>query len=79
MNNSLTITDEIQLNSSWIDGRYLHGEINVRMSTVEVYSEDFFAHGEDAERIIEEILWIYDDSEFLTPEQALNQWIQYNF
>jgi hypothetical protein len=79
MNNPITITDEIRLNSSWIDGRYLHGEINVRMSTVEVYWEDFFAQGEDAERIIEEILRIYNDSEFLTPEQAFTRWIQYNF
>jgi hypothetical protein len=68
----------IELNITWLHGRFECGEINTSLGTVEVYSEDFFVQGDDAYRIIEEIrgIWLRSD---VCVEQAFSSWISLNF
>ena len=78
MSTALSLTDEIKLDSSWIDGQHSCGWINTRIPWVEVYAEEFFCQGHDAELIIQQITDIYANSE-LTAEQAFQVWIAQNF
>ncbi|MFA6482301.1 MAG: hypothetical protein WCW62_06975 [Bacteroidales bacterium] len=68
----------ITLNISWLHGKFECGEINTSLGTVEVYSEEFFAQGDDAFGVIEEIrsIWINSD---VSVEQAFSSWISLNF
>lgn len=68
----------LTLNSSWLHGQYTCGEINTKLSYVSVNGtqsrEEYYAQGDDADNIIDEIhsIWINSD---LTEEQAFRQWI----
>ncbi|MFA6128803.1 MAG: hypothetical protein WC699_16000 [Bacteroidales bacterium] len=64
----------ITLNLSWLHGKYVCGEIDSRIGTVQVYDVDFFAQGEEAFDIIEQIrrIWIERD---MSVEQAFMAWI----
>ena len=64
-------------NASWISGKYENGEINDLYSYVEVFEPTFFAQGDDADRIINEILHIWNNTN-VTQEQAFNRWINNN-
>lgn len=59
--------------ASWLTGVFKNGEINVPYQTV-AYN-DFFAQGEEASSIIEEIhkIWV---GASLTPEQAFEKWAE---
>jgi len=71
---------DITLNESWISGKYSCGVIDTSLGIVEVFDEEegFFAQGEHAREIIQEIhrIWVTGD---LTTEQAFQQWISSNF
>lgn len=68
----------ITLNITWLHGKYQCGEINTALGTVEIFESDFFAQGDDAYRIIEEIraIWLKSD---VSVEQAFASWICLNF
>ena len=68
----------ITLNISWLHGKFECGEIDTSLGTVAVYSPEFFAQGDDAFGIIEEIrsIWINSD---VSVEQAFSSWISLNF
>lgn len=70
---------DITLNESWLNGKYICGEINTSLGTVEIFDDEgaFFAQGCHAWEIITEIhqIWINGD---LTTEKAFLQWISTN-
>jgi len=73
----------IELNSSWLHGKYVIDNQNVEINTslpyisIEGYRTDFFSQGEDAENIIEEIrlIWVSGD---ITQSEAIQRWINTN-
>lgn len=66
---------QLQLNETWLHGKYKNGEINTSLSYVAVKEPEFFAQGDNASDIIKEIhdLWL---SGPLTEEQAFDRWIE---
>ena len=62
---------------SWVNGKYKNGEINVSMETVSVNDPEFFAQGDDARIIINDIYQIWVNG-YMTQEQAFNEWILNN-
>ena len=59
---------------SWLHGKYENGEINTSLSYVAVNSPEFFAQGDAACDIIDEMhqYWVDND---VTQEEAFNNWI----
>ncbi len=65
-----------KLDSSWLDGHYGEDiEINTSLSYIAI--GEFFAQGEEADSIIEEINDIYNNQD-CTPEEAINLWASNN-
>ncbi len=70
----------IQLNFSWLHGKYVIDNQNVEINTslpyisIEGYRIDFFSQGENADEIIDEIrqIWISGD---MTQSEAIQKWI----
>ena len=69
-----TTIETMELNETWLNGRYENGEINTSLSFVSVNDPEFYADGEDAERIIEDIYnyWLNGN---IGQEDAFNWWI----
>ena len=67
----------IQLNLSWLTGRFDFGELNSQLGYVSVEDPEFFAQGDDAYRILEDIrsIWMREDC---SVEQAFQAWINFN-
>jgi len=63
-----------ELNTSWLHGKYEAGEINVNTSYVHFYEPDFFAQGNDADEIIDQIheIWILND---VSVNEAMEIWM----
>ena len=66
---------KIELNESWLNGKFKNGEINTRIPYVA--SDDFFAQGDDAQRIIGEIFAAWTTRN-ISVEQAFNEWLKNN-
>ena len=66
---------KIELNESWLNGKFKNGEINTRIPYV--VTDDFFAQGDDAERIIDEIFTAWTTGN-ISVEQAFNEWLKNN-
>ena len=64
----------IELNETWLHGKYDNGEINTSLSYVAVNDPDWFFQGEEANNVISEIhkYWMNNEA---TTEQAFNWWI----
>lgn len=64
---------EITLNETWLHGKYpaINSEINTSIPYVAIY--DYFAQGDDADKVISEIhqIWINDNC---TVEEAIQKW-----
>ena len=67
----------IQLNLSWLTGRFDFGELDSQLGYVSVEYPEFFAQGDDAYRILEEIRSIWLDRD-CSVEQAFQAWICFN-
>jgi hypothetical protein len=67
----------IQLNLSWLNGKFANGELNPYLGTVAVEDPEFFAQGDDAYQILEAIraIWLSQDC---SVEQAFQAWISLN-
>ena len=61
----------IELNETWLNGKYDNGEINTSLGYVAFNSPDFFFQGDDGEQCIKEIYtyWLKNDC---TTEEAFN-------
>lgn len=66
------------MDTSWINGKYENGEINTSLPYVAINEPEFFAQGDEAETIINEILHIWETDGNMTQEQAFNHWINLN-
>lgn len=64
----------IELNETWLNGKYKNGEMNTGLSYVSVKNPDFFAWGEEADNIIKEIHQYWLNNE-ITEEEAFNHWV----
>ena len=65
-----------KLDPSWLDGHYGDDiEINTSLSYIAI--GEFFAQGEEADTVIEEINDIYN-SQDCTPEEAIYLWASNN-
>lgn len=64
----------MELNATWLNGKYINGEINTSLPYVAVKCPEFFVQGDDADTIISEIHEIWLQGE-LTNEQAFEHWI----
>jgi hypothetical protein len=62
------------LDSSWLSGKYDNGEINTKLPYISVNEPEFFAQGEAADEIINEINLIWNSGDY-TQEQAFNEWV----
>lgn len=64
--------ETIELNTSWLNGKYEEGEINTSLPYVSF--GDFYAQGDEADRIINEIhqIWLSCD---ITTQGAVTHWI----
>ena len=65
------------LTTSWLNGKYKNGEINTWLPFVSVNDPEFYADGEDAERIIEDIYNYWLNGK-VGQEDAFNWWINLN-
>ena len=64
---------DMELNKSWLHGKYEKGyEINTNLPYI-AFGDDFFAQGDDADKIISEVLEIYLNEELTEPE-AMDKW-----
>lgn len=67
-----------ELCSSWLNCKSEDIEINTRLPYVAIY--DFFAQGDEAEKVISEILEIYENHKSNPiPTQAAKIWYSYYF
>ncbi len=58
--------------TSWLSGKHSENiEINTRLPYVAIY--DFFAQGDDADKVIDEINQIYNQQD-CTPLEACEKW-----
>jgi len=64
----------IELNETWLHGKYDNGEINTGLSYVAVNDPDYFFHGDSGNEVIAEIhtYWLSND---VTTEEAFNWWV----
>lgn len=62
------------LDASWLHGKYANGEINTKLSYVAVNDPEFYAQGDDADQIIEEMRKRWNASN-LTQEKVFNEWV----
>ena len=67
----------IQLNLSWLTCRFDFGELDSQLGYVSVEDPEFFAQGNDAYRILEEIRSIWIDRD-CSVELAFQAWICFN-
>ncbi len=71
-------TRSFNLNTSWVHGKFNCGVIDTHLGAVEVFTEDYFAQGDDGARAIDEIhqIWLYLD---FSVESCFEVWISRNF
>lgn len=65
---------KVDLNESWMTGKYKNGEIDWALSTIEVYEPDWYFQGHEADhniRLIHEY-WLNND---VTTEEAFDWWV----
>lgn len=62
------------LSSTWLNEKYKNGEINTSLPYISVTEPDFYADGDDAEAIINEINMHYNSND-CTTEEAFNWWV----
>ena len=67
----------IELNETWLHGKYDNGEIHTGLSYVAVNEPEYFFQGDSGNEVIQEIhqYWISND---VTTEQAFN-WFVFTF
>lgn len=63
----------MELDRSWLHGKYENGyEINTDIPYI-AFCDDFFAQGDDADDIIDQVLDIWREGEVTVPE-AMDSW-----
>ena len=67
----------IELNETWLNGKYSNGEINTSLPFIAVNNPEFFAQGDDADSIISDIFEYWNNND-VTTEDAFNNWINSN-
>ena len=67
----------MKLNKTWLNSKYKNGEINTSLPFVSVNNPEFYADGENAEIIIEEIYNYWLNGK-IGQEDAFNWWINLN-
>lgn len=65
----------MELNKTWLNGKYKNGEINTSLPFVSVNNPEFYADGENAERIIKEIYNYWFLNGKIGQEDAFNWWV----
>ena len=65
---------EIQLNQSWMNGKYNNGEVDWSYSIVSINEPELFLQGDDADSAIEDMhqYWLKNDC---STEDAFNWWV----
>jgi hypothetical protein len=67
----------MELNKTWLNGKYKNGEINTSLPFVSVNDPEFYADGENAEIIIGDIYNYWLNGK-IGQEDAFNWWINLN-
>lgn len=70
--------DKTQICSSWLSGKYTNGEINTLMPYLAVNEPDFFMQGDEAQKVIDEMIRFWCNNENLTSEQVFDYWVFHN-